>query len=155
VTGGKGRVGFIGYRAERRRQQQVVRIYLECQEVANASVQPEKARSDPAAVSYSYAVDVVFPDGRPPCLLRGVEGIPALKKFYKLVHSLEERAREHGNDRLAVMASAEGLVQHLRYTRNARDFTGQPEPQPRADAAPSMGSRVALSRESGGGCRER
>jgi len=30
-------VGFIGYRAERRRQERVVRIYLECQEKADPS----------------------------------------------------------------------------------------------------------------------
>jgi hypothetical protein len=58
-----------------------------------------------------------------------VDGILVLKKFYKLVHSLEERAREHGNDRLQALGSVEGLLEHLSYTRNARDFAGLEKPR--------------------------
>ena len=97
---------------------EVVRIFLECRESA----------SEPPAVSYTYAVDVIFPDGEPPCRLRGIEEVLALKKFYKLVFSLEERAREHGNPRERVVESAEGLLEHLGYTRTARNFTGLREP---------------------------
>ena len=115
-------MGFIGYSAMSEGQvNQVVRIFLECQENA----------SEPPAISYTYAVDVIFPGGKPPCRLRGVDEVLVLKKFYKLMHSLEERAREHGNPRQNVVDSAEGMMEHLRYTRNARDFTGLPEPHRR------------------------
>ena len=111
-------MGFIGYRTQRDRNSEPgICIYLECQE-----------RSD-GAVTCGYAVDVIFPADSAPCRLRGVDSVLALKKFYKLVFSLEERAREHGNDWRAVMQSPEKLLEHLRYTRNARDFTGQAEPR--------------------------
>lgn len=118
-------MGFIGYRRERegdfpghsqRDSEEVVRIYLEC------SDHREKA------VACNFAVDVVFPSRAAPCRLRGIDSVLALKKFYKLVFSLEERAREHGNDWRSVMESPERLLEHLRYTRNARDFTGLAEP---------------------------
>ena len=112
-------MGFIGYLAKREGgADEVVRIFLECRETA----------SEPPVISYTYAVDVIFPEGKPPCRLRGVDQVLALKKFYKLYHSLEERAREHGNPREQVAESAEGLLEHLGYTRNARDFTGLREP---------------------------
>ena len=109
-------MGFIGYLRRREDVDEVVRVFLECRD------------ESPHGISYTYAVDVVFPGGKAPCNLRGVDGILVLKKFYKLVHSLEERAREHGNDRLKAMGSVEGLLEHLGYTRNARDFTGLEEP---------------------------
>ena len=112
-------MGFIGYLAKREGPaDQIVRVFLECRENG----------SEPPVVSYTYAVDVIFPGGKPPCRLRGVEEVLALKKFYKLFHSLEERAREHGNPREKVVESAEGLLEHLGYTRNARDFTNVGEP---------------------------
>ena len=137
-------MGFIGYR----RQQavgaeavgeepvgadKVVRIYLECRlecslEGRENAATPGSAAETPRITS-GEAVDVVFAGGRSPCRLRGVDGVLVLKKFYKLVFSLEERAREHGNDWRSVMESAERLLEHLSYTRNARDFTGQEEPQ--------------------------
>jgi len=114
-------LGFIGYQKQREvNGDEVVRIYLECE---------EKPASETAC---GYAVDVIFAGGGAPCRLRGVEGVLVLKKFYKLLFSLEERAREHGNDWRAVMESAERLLEHLRYTRNARDFSGVAEPRLRA-----------------------
>ena len=111
-------MGFIGYRQQREvNGDEVVRIYLECE---------EKPVSE---IACGYAVDVIFAGGGAPCRLRGVEGVLVLKKFYKLLFSLEERAREHGNDWRAVMESAERLLEHLRYTRNGRDFTGGAEPR--------------------------
>jgi hypothetical protein len=107
-------VGFIGYRRMREGASEAVRIYLEC-------------RDEPGGPQCRFVVDVVFPGGSP-ALLRGVDGVLALKKFYKLVFSLEERAREHGNDWHSVMESSPKLLEHLRYTRNARDFTQAPEP---------------------------
>ena len=122
-------MGFIGYRFGREgNSDEVVRIYMECREQAS-SVKPDSGLH---GISYTYAVDVVFPEGKPPCRLRGVDGILVLKKFYKLVNSLEERAREHGNDRHLAMESAQGLLGHLGYTHNARDFTGAVEPSRRA-----------------------
>ena len=125
-------MGFIGYLHKREgSDDEVVRIFLECRERSTAcDPTADTPVEGPLAVSYTYAVDVVFPGGKPPCRLRGVDGILALKKFYKLVHSLEERAREHGTDRQKALGSAEGLLEHLAYTRNARDFTGLDEPQP-------------------------
>ena len=96
-------MGFIGYQRDGDR----VRIFLEC------SDQPD------GTVEYSYAVDVAF---RPAARLEGVNDILALKKFYKLVNSLEERAREHGRDRTGVFATPESLLAHLAWTRNARQF---------------------------------
>ena len=111
-------MGFIGYRRQQNRNaEDVVRIYLECQERSATEI------------TCGYAVDVIFPANGASCQLRGVDGVLALKKFYKLVFSLEERAREHGHDWRAVMQSPEKLLEHLRYTRNARDFTGQAEPR--------------------------
>jgi hypothetical protein len=110
-------LGFIGYWREREgASEDVVRIYLEC------------AEGQTTGIACSFAVEVAFPAGGAPCRLRGVDSVLALKKFYKLVFSLEERAREHGNDWRSVMESPERLLEHLRYTRNARDFTGLAEP---------------------------
>ena len=107
-----------------------MRVFLECRE-DSAEPAPHPGSQHPldAAISFTYAIDVVFPGPGLPCRFEGVDNILALKKFYKLIHSLEERAREHGNRRERVVESAEGLVEHLAYTRNARDFTGQPEPR--------------------------
>jgi hypothetical protein len=116
---------FIGYRRMQESEADIIRLYLEC-------------RDEPAAgtVTCGYAVDVLFPSPGAECRLRGVDSVLALKKFYKLVFSLEERAREHGNDWRSVTASPERLLEHLGYTRNARDLTGATEPQLRAgDAA--------------------
>jgi hypothetical protein len=118
-------VGFIGYRRQQEGSRDAaVRIYLECCEEPS-SIGP---RAGSPAVSCGYAVDVFFPEGRAPCSLRGVDDVLALKKFYKLVFSLEERAREHGNDWRSVMKSPQALLEHLSYTRNARDFAGLDEP---------------------------
>ena len=86
----------------------------------------------PPGISYTYAVDVRFPGGKAPCRFRGVDQVLVLKKFYKLVHSLEERAREHGNPREKILESVEGLLEHLRYTRNARDFGQQRSVPPKS-----------------------
>lgn len=106
-------MGFIGYQRNGDR----VRIYLECAE-----------RPD-GAVEHSYAVDVLF---SPAVRLEGVNDILALKKFYKLVNSLEERAREHGRERTGVFASPESLLEHLAWTRNAREFAPSSAPQARS-----------------------
>jgi len=122
-------VGFIGYTARKEGENdRLVRIFLECQEEPDQNTEAPETCS---RTSCTYAVDVIFPGGKPPCRLRGIDNVLALKKFYKLVHSLEERAREHGNDRNKVLHSVEGLLEHLTYTRNARDFTGQEEPRRR------------------------
>jgi len=119
-------MGFIGYRFGREgNSDEVVRIFLECREETRA----ETASNGLNGISYTYAVDVVFPEGKPPCRLRGIDDVLVLKKFYKLVNSLEERAREHGNDRHEAMDSVQGLRKHLAYTRNARDLTGTAEPR--------------------------
>ncbi len=125
-------MGFIGYLLQRDgKADEVVRIFLECREDFHPSDPANDPPGEPLlGICYTYAVDVVFPGGKPPCRLRGVEGILVLKKFYKLVNSLEERAREHGNDRQKVLGSVEGLLEHLTYTRNARDFIGLGEPKP-------------------------
>ena len=104
-------MGFIGYQREGNR----VRIFLECAD------RPE------GGVEHSYAVDVLF---EPALRLEGVSDILALKKFYKLVNSLEERAREQGRERTGVFASPESLLEHLAWTRNARQFP--PSEAPRA-----------------------
>ncbi|MSO20817.1 MAG: hypothetical protein EXQ56_10225 [Acidobacteria bacterium] len=84
-----------------------VRIFMECQQ-------------QDSSISYSYAVNVVFSPGKLGCALSGVDDILALKKFYKLVFSLEERARERGHDWKVVFESKDSLLEHLGYTRNAR-----------------------------------
>jgi hypothetical protein len=126
-------LGFIGYsEPQPASAERIVRIFMECRlEGEENAVAQESATGSPA-VTCGAVVDVVFPGGKSEalCRLRGVDDVLVLKKFYKLVFSLEERAREHGNDWRAVMESPEGLLEHLRYTRNARDFTGQAEPLP-------------------------
>ena len=132
-------VGFIGYRHECiAGPDELVRIFLECREESSLAV-PGAASASPErpGIECSYVVDVIFPRGNAPCRLRGVEGVLALKKFYKLVFSLEERAREHSNDWRLVMASSENLLKHLAYTRNARNFTGQREPRLVISASPA------------------
>lgn len=127
-------MGFIGYRRQRESTGgEIVRVYLECRQ--------EGALPEAGECTCGYIVDVLFPEDRAPCRLRGVDSILALKKFYKLVFSLEERARERGHDWRLVTDSPERLLEHLRYTRNARDFTGAPEPRlaPRAAGADAPG----------------
>ena len=122
-------VGFIGYMVKQEGENdQLVRIFLECQEETN---QNHETSGKFSHTSCTYVVDVVYPGGKPPCRLRGIDNILTLKKFYKLVFSLEERAREHGHDRNKALNSIEGLLKHLAYTRNVRDFTGQREPRKR------------------------
>lgn len=103
-------MGFIGYR----RHERGVRIFLECSE----------AEPEAAAGSCTYAVDVIFSENG--VCLEGVRDIFALKKFYKLVNSLEERAREQNRDRQVVFRSPEDLLEHLRLTRNSREFGEDP-----------------------------
>jgi hypothetical protein len=101
-------VGFIGYR----RHDNGVRVFLECSE------------SSDETVSCTYPIDVIFAERGP--RFEGVVDVFALKKFYKLVNSLEERAREQGRDREVPLRSPEDLVEHLRLTRNSREFTDDP-----------------------------
>ena len=103
-------MGFIGYR----RHDHGVRIFLECSE-------SEPGRG---TASCTYPVDVIFSERG--VRFEGVNDIFALKKFYKLVNSLEERAREHHRDRQAVFRSPEELLEHLRLTRNSREFAEDP-----------------------------
>ncbi len=125
-------MGFIAYqRLGTSDGPQTVRIYLECmdQPVPDGADRTARAISGSGpGLSFSFAVDLLFPGGDRPCELRGIDGILPLKKFYKLVFSLEERAREHGNDWKDVTGSPASLLEHLRYTHNARDLTGQPAP---------------------------
>ena len=104
-------MGFIAYQElVEDRSLPGVRIFMECQQMDSS-------------ISYSYAVDVVFSAGsagKTGCALSGVDDILALKKFYKLVFSLEERARERGHDWKVVFESKGSLLEHLGYTRNAR-----------------------------------
>jgi hypothetical protein len=101
-------VGFIGYR----RHDNGVRVFLECSETSENTV------------SCTYPIDVIFAERGP--RFEGVVDVFALKKFYKLVNSLEERAREHGRDRQVTLRSPDDLMEHLRLTRNAREFTDDP-----------------------------
>jgi hypothetical protein len=102
-------VGFIGYR----RHDNAVRVFLECSE------------SDETGISCTYPIDVIFADEGEP-RFEGVTDVFALKKFYKLVNSLEERAREQGRERQIILRSPEDLLDHLRLTRNSREFTEDP-----------------------------
>jgi hypothetical protein len=106
-------VGFIGYR----RHDSGVRVFLECSDNDGADGSDEK-------VDCSYPIDVVFTDRG--ARFAGVTDVFSLKKFYKLVNSLEERAREQGRDRQVILRSPEDLLEHLRLTRNAREFTSDP-----------------------------
>lgn len=104
-------MGFIGYR----RHSSGVRIFLECSEAAPGARE----------VSCTYPVDVIFTE-RGGVRLEGIHDIFALKKFYKLVNSLEERAREQARDYRVVFRSPEDLLEHLRLTRNSREFSDDP-----------------------------
>ena len=123
-------MGFIGYSEKQPAGgERIVRIFLECRLECRENTAAQGSADGSEEITCGDAVDVVFSGGKAPCRLRGVDGVLVLKKFYKLVFSLEERAREHGNDWREVMESQERLLEHLRYTRNARDFTGQAEPR--------------------------
>lgn len=135
-------MGFIGYLVqEANGNDPSVRIFLECRDLDSAPKRGTKNPSNQAGISYTYAVDVVFPKGRPPCRLHGVKDVLSLKKFYKVISSLEERAREHGNPRQAPLESIRGFVEHLRYTRNARDLreASKLSRRPSADAERDWG----------------
>jgi hypothetical protein len=102
-------MGFIGYR----RRDNGVRVFLECSESGEDNV------------SCTYPIDVIFTQNGAP-RFEGVTDVFALKKFYKLVNSLEERAREQGRERQIILRSPEDLVEHLRLTRNSREVTEDP-----------------------------
>ena len=79
-------MGFIGYAVRKEGENdRLVRIFLECREESdqNTDAPPTFSR-----ISCTYAVDVVFPGGKSPCRLEGIDNVLALKKFYKLVFSL-------------------------------------------------------------------
>jgi hypothetical protein len=101
-------VGFIGYR----RCDKGVRVFLECTE------------SSSDAVSCTYSIDAIFSERG--ARFEGVSDIFALKKFYKLVNSLEERAREQGRERQIILRSPEDLMDHLRLTNNSRELAEDP-----------------------------
>jgi hypothetical protein len=103
-------VGFIGYR----RDGNVVRVFLECSE----------SSGEAEALSCTYPIDLIFTSGG--ARLEGVSDVFALKKFYKLVNSLEERAREQGRERQVILRSPEDLLEHLRLTNNSREFFRDP-----------------------------
>jgi hypothetical protein len=84
----------------------------------------ECADSGPA-VSCTYPIAVIFTAKGGP-RFEGVTNVFALKKFYKLVNSLEERAREQGRERQIILRSPEDLMEHLRLTNNSRELTADP-----------------------------
>jgi hypothetical protein len=112
-------MGFIGYR----RHAEGVRVFLECDDP-----------SELGAVSCTYPVDVIFTESE--VRFEGVSDVLALKKFYKLVSSLEERAREKGRHREVVFRSPDDLLEHLRLTRNARELEEDPPRRYSAAAQP-------------------
>jgi len=67
---------------------------------------------------------VVFDAGS--ARFEGVADVFALKKFYKLMNSLEERAREHGRARQIILRSPDDMVEHLRLTNNSRELAEDP-----------------------------
>ena len=102
-------MGFIGYRQQPAAgAERVIRIYMECRDEENSKERPNRS------ITCGSAVDVAFFAGSTACQLRGIENVLSLKKFYKLVFSLEERAREHGNDWRSVMTSPERLLELMR-----------------------------------------
>lgn len=129
-------MGFIAYRLLQAEGGPAgVRMYLECCEETDLARPSGVPAGGAPRISYSYAVDARFSTDRPGCTLSGVEDILALKKFYKLAFSLEERARERGGDWREVFCSEASLIEHLGYTRNARLLSDdQDEPRQRADS---------------------
>jgi hypothetical protein len=102
-------MGFIGYR----QLDDTVRVFLECSDAGDG------------AVSCTYAIDTIF--ARPGDIrFEGVNDVFALKKFYKLINSLEERAREQGRDRQVILRSPEDFLEHLRLTNNSRELPDDP-----------------------------
>ena len=101
-------VGFIGYR---RGHDTAVRVFLECSDSGGE-------------VSCTYPIEVIFTAHGGP-RFEGGSDVFALKKFYKLVNSLEERAREHGRERQVILRSPEDLIEHLRLTNNSREQIGR------------------------------
>lgn len=87
-----------------------VRVFLEC--------------SGDGEITCTYAIDTIFGPGN--ARFEGVNDVFALKKFYKLVNSLEERARECGRERQIILRSAEDLLEHLRLTKNSRELAEDP-----------------------------
>jgi hypothetical protein len=100
-------MGFIAYR----RLDDRVRMFLECSD------------EEGGGISCTYPVDLIFDRT---VRIEGVTDVFALKKFYKLFNSLEERAREQGRDREVILRSPEDLIEHLRLTRNSRELTEDP-----------------------------
>ena len=133
-------MGFIAYRLVKGEDGPAgVRIYLECHEETDPALPAGVHDAASPQISYSYAVDAQFAANQSGCSLSGVEDILALKKFYKFVFSLEERARERGGDWRDVFCSEESLIEHLGYTRNARLLSDEPR---RRAASPELSEEL-------------
>jgi hypothetical protein len=121
-------MGFIAYQLL---EESTVRIFMECEDEGEA-------------MSYTQAVNVHFGGPGSSCRLSEVDNILALKKFYKLVFSLEERARERGHDWRSVFTSRDKVIEHLEYTRNVRRLASGTLPRVRVPVADQLPTKETM-----------
>lgn len=124
-------MGFIGYAARRQVTpgQDLVRIFLNCEEEPPADSQPLPEPRDlrpPAGIRFLHAVDVIFEPSQGGCSLRGLDTLSAVRKFNRFLGSLSERAREQHQDPNSVFGSPESLLATLARVKNSRDFSPGP-----------------------------
>ena len=96
---------FIGYSRPKSAEGEAIRIFLNCADETR----------------YEQAVDVIFPK-QGGFEFRGVNTLPAIKKFNRLINALEKRAREENVPREKVFESATRLKYFLSRIKNSREF---------------------------------
>ncbi len=121
-------MGFIGYAVQRGMGpgQVLVRIFLNCDEkpLAELPTIPEPVTlRPPEAIHFLHAVDVVFDHKGDRCRFRGLDTISAVRKFNRLLGSLDERAREHNRDPNTMFRSSDEFLAVLARVKNVRQFS--------------------------------
>jgi hypothetical protein len=96
---------FIGYKVFREDNFAQVTIFLNCRDEAD----------------FESAVDVIFEENEP-ARFDGIDGLSVIKKFNRLIGSLEERAREEKASRGQVFQSANDLIYFLSRVKNSKEF---------------------------------
>ncbi len=121
-------MGFIGYIAKRgvASGQDLVRIFLNCDEkpLTGAPTIPEPVTlRPPEAIHFLHAVDVIFDHKGDGCRLRGLDTVSAVRKFNRLLGSLDGRARKQNRDPNTMFRSSDEFLAVLARVKNVRQFS--------------------------------
>lgn len=97
--------GFIGYVSMENGSRMVVRVFLNCKD----------------STHFESSVDAVFENNKS-VRFKGLNELPAVRKFNRLIGALEERARGENVPRDRVFRSAADLLHFLSRIKNSKDF---------------------------------